>query len=137
MKEQRVKVAENIFTQSDKSKKIPDDALFDEDVIDMSDISDNQRYYGGILFLPSVAASYCLCGRKRAAADAAYCYGIGPQSYETTFEAISYLTNTHLLPILFAHFIGPENYTFWKKVFEECRLILRFDIPEETNIFDR
>ncbi|PXF41162.1 hypothetical protein BWQ96_09129 [Gracilariopsis chorda] len=44
MNEQRVKAAQHIFKQCKKAKKLPSDATFDRDVIDMTDISDDGRY---------------------------------------------------------------------------------------------
>ncbi|PXF40085.1 hypothetical protein BWQ96_10211 [Gracilariopsis chorda] len=128
MKEQRVKAAQHIFKQCKTAKTLPSDATFDRDVVDMTDISDEGRYYGRLLFVPSVAAAYCQYGRRTAAADAAHCDGVGPQSYGTTFEVVTYDTNMHLLPLLFAHFIGTEDYGTWEKVFEECKLIPGFDV---------
>ena len=96
-----------------KSQKIPSDAVFDTSVVEMSDIEDGKRYYGGMIFVPSVAERYVACGRKTTAADAAHCDGIGPQSYGTTFEVVTYDTNMHLLPLVFAHFVGVECYEYW------------------------
>ncbi|PXF39881.1 hypothetical protein BWQ96_10412 [Gracilariopsis chorda] len=96
MKEQRYKAAVRIFMQCKKSKKNAEDAIFDKDNIDVSDISDAGRYYGGILFVPSVASRYCLSGRSTAGADAAHCDGVGPQLYGSTLEVVTYDTNVHL-----------------------------------------
>ncbi|PXF42487.1 hypothetical protein BWQ96_07796 [Gracilariopsis chorda] len=137
MREQRVKAAQHLFKQYKKAKKLPSDATFDRDVVDMTDISDDGRYYGGLLFVPSIAAAYCQYGRRTAAADAAHFDNVGPQSCGTTFEVLTYDTNMHLLPLLFAHFIGTEDYGTWKKVFEECKLIPGFDVPARTTIVDQ
>lgn len=137
MKAQRVKAAQHIFKQCKKGKSIPADAVFSEDALDMSDISDTGKYYGGLLFVPSVANRYVELGRKTAAADAAHCDGVGPQSYGTSFEVVTYDTNMHLLPLVFAHFIGPENNDNWKKVLRECAEIPGFDVPSRTTIVDQ
>ena len=109
MKEQSLTAAKHIFGQCEKAKSIPTDEIFDEDVVDYSDIDENGRYYGGFIFNPSVAQRICATGRMTASADAAHCDGIGPQSYGTTFEVVAYDVNNHLFPLIFAHFVGPEN----------------------------
>ncbi|CAN8075950.1 unnamed protein product [Agarophyton chilense] len=137
MKRQRLKAAEYIFKQFQKTKKIDKDAVFDRDVVEISDIKDNERYYGGFLFVPSVAERYCKKGRRTTAADAAHRDGVGPLSYGTTFEVVTYDTNHHLLPLLFAHLIGAECYETWNTVFEECINIPGYDIAERTTIVDQ
>lgn len=69
--------------------------------------------------------------------DAANCDGIGPQSYGTTFELVTYETNMHLLPLVFAHFIGAECAEYWKIVFQECKRLPGFDDPTITTILDQ
>lgn len=111
MKQQRIKSEKYIFDQCKKSNNIPTDAAFDKDVIDMSDITDNGRYYGGLLFVPRVAAQYCELGRMTTAADAAHCDVVGPQSYGTTFEVVTYDTNRHLLPVFSLTSLVPNATT--------------------------
>lgn len=45
-----------------------------------------------------------------AAGDAAHWHAVGPQSYGTAFEVVTYDKNMHLLPLVFAHFVGPESF---------------------------
>lgn len=71
MKNYRLKSALCIFNQCIKKKNIPSVAHFDADVVDFSELDDNGRYYGGILFIPSVASNYSKYGRPTATADAA------------------------------------------------------------------
>lgn len=49
MKNVRIKSAKHIFEQCKKSKSIPKEALFDQNVVDLSDIEDISRYYGGFI----------------------------------------------------------------------------------------
>lgn len=137
MKETRVKAARHIFNQCQKGKTIPKDAVFNEDVVDVSDIIDDGRYYEGLLFVPSVACQYIREGRNTCAADAAHCDGVGPQSYGTTFEVVTYDTNMHLLPLLFAHFVGAECHEYWHRVFSECQKLEGFDVESRTTIVDQ
>ena len=137
MKQQRLKAAKHIFAQCKKAKSIPDDEVFNEDVVDYSDIDDNGRYYGGFVFVPSVASHICATGRMTASADAAHCDGIGPQSYGTTFEVVSYDANNHLFPLVFAHFVGAECLETWTRVFQACAGIEGFDVPLRTTIVDQ
>ena len=136
MKQQRIRSAKHIFQQCKNAKNIQEDAKFNEEVIDMSDIAEDGRYYGGLLFVPSVAARYYSLGRKTAAADAAHCHVVRPQSYGTTLEVVTYDTNIHLLPLVFAHFVGAESYEYWRTAFEACKEIPGFDVAERTTIDD-
>lgn len=43
----------------------------------------------------------------------------------------------HRLPLLFAHFFGPENNDSWKKVFEECTRMPGFDVVGKTTKVDQ
>ena len=137
MKQQRIRSAKHIFHQCKKAKNMPEDAKFNEEVIDMSDIAEDGRSYGGLLFVRSVAARYCALGCKTAAADVAHCDGLGPQSYGTILEVVTYDTNMHLLPLVFAHFVGAERYEYWRIVFEACKEIPGFDVAERTTIVDQ
>ncbi|CAN8065712.1 unnamed protein product [Agarophyton chilense] len=137
MKRQRLKAADFIFKQCQKTKKIDKDSVFDRDVVEISDIKDTDRYHGGFLFVPSVAEQYCKKGRRTTAADAAQCDGVGPQSYGTTYEVVTYDTNHHLIPLLFAHFIGAECFETWMTMLEECSNTPGFDIAERTTIVDQ
>lgn len=137
MKEQRLKAARHIFSRCKKEKSIPEEEVFNADVVDCSDINEQDRYYGGFIFVPSIAAHICETGRKTCAADAAHCDGVGPQSYGTTFEVVCYDCNNHLIPIVFAHFVGPECLETWRHVFLACAAIDGFDIPERTTIVDQ
>lgn len=56
MKTQRLKAAQHIFHLCKKGKSIPPDATFNASMVDMSDIDDTGRYYGGMLFVSSVAS---------------------------------------------------------------------------------
>lgn len=137
MKATRLKAAKYIFDQKKKILAIPKEATFNEEAVDMSDIEDCGRYYGGFWFIPTVATQYCQYGRKTASADAAHCEGIGPQSYGTTFEVVTYDANNHLLPVFFGHFVGAECYEYWKTVFDAMKGIDGYDVAERTTIVDQ
>lgn len=73
MNEKRLKAACHIFAQCKKAKTIPDDESFNADVVDCSVIHEDGRYYGGFIFVPSVASHICATGRNTSATDAAHC----------------------------------------------------------------
>lgn len=123
MKAQSLKATKHIFAQCHRSESIENDAHFNEYVVDMSDIWDDENYYGGLFIVPYVARQYCYFGRLTSVADAAHLDGVGSQPYGTAFEVVTSDTNHHLLPLVLAHFVGPEWYEKWKPVFEECRKI--------------
>lgn len=106
-------------------------------MVDISDIDDTGRYYGGMLFVSSVVDRYSQLGRRTAFADAAHYNGVGPQSYGTTFEVITYDTNMKILLPVFAHFIGTENYKYWKTVFEAAKHLTGFDVPTLNTIVNQ
>lgn len=103
----------------------------------MSDIEKEGRYYSRIFFVPSVVARHCTLGGKKAAADAAHCDEVGPQSYGTTFKVIMYDTNIHLIPLGFAHFVGTAKYEYYRTVFPACKKISGFEVPERTTTLDQ
>lgn len=137
MKLIRIKAAKHIFEQCKKSGTLPKDAKFVDSVVDLSDIEDNNRYYGGFIFIPSIASHFCIHGRMTSSADAAHCEGKGPQSYGTTFEVVTYDTNYNIVPIAFAHFVGAECHQYWSNVFRACKNIDGFDIPDRTVVVDQ
>jgi len=53
-----------MFAQLKKDGKITPDEVFDEGDIDLSDIEDGGRYYGGFIFVSSLAQQYASFGRQ-------------------------------------------------------------------------
>lgn len=137
MRATRVKAAKHIFQQCKKAGSLPKDAMFDDNVVSLSDIKDGFTFYGGFTLVMPVASTYVLKGRKTAAADACHCDGIGPQSYGTLFEVVTYDANNHILPLVFAHFVGSECEEYWTSVFNACKSLPGFDITERTTIVDQ
>lgn len=137
MKAVRVTSSRHIFNQMKKAGSIDSAATFDKNDVDVSDIIDDWSYYSGFLFVPNVAETFCQHALTTCAADAAHCEGIGTQSYGTTFEVVTYDSNHHLCPLLFAHSIGSECTLSWKRVFNALAEIPHFDIPGRTTIVDQ
>ena len=137
MKNIRIKAAKHIFQQCKKGKTIPSNAVFSEDMVNLKEIQDDEVYYAGFRFIPSIAAHMCKFGSKTGSADAAHCEGKGLNSYGTTFEVVLYDTNYNIVPIFFAHFIGAECYDYWHSVFKKCSTVDNFDIPQRTIIVDQ
>ena len=141
MKAQRIKAARFIYKQQEKlsysEKQGSIHAGFNVQDVDVSDIPDYGKYYGGFLFVPMVAEAFCRRGRMTCAADAAHCEGLGRRSYGTTFEVFGYDTNHHLCPLVFAHFVGAEGMDTWAKVFAAAADIPGFDVPTRTTIVDQ
>ncbi|PXF49623.1 hypothetical protein BWQ96_00501 [Gracilariopsis chorda] len=108
MKALRVKVAKHIFKQTVKGGALPKESVFDLGMVDVSDITDDGMYYSGFVFLLSTAQHFCQKARLITAADTTHCEEIGPQSYGTIFVVVGYHTNNHLVPLAFAHSVGPE-----------------------------
>lgn len=134
MKETRIKAARHIVKQCQKVKTIPNDAMFDADMVDLSDILDDDRYYERLIFVHGVAAQYIKESSKTCAADVALCEVLGPQFYSTSFGVVTYDTNKHLLPLLSAQFGGAEFHEYWKGVFEEYKKTDGFNISRKTTI---
>lgn len=80
-----------------------------------------------------MAEHFCAKGRMTAAADAAHCGGIWPQSCGTKFEVVGYDTNNHLFPLVFGHFVGPGCIETWRSIFSDCAKI---GVPLRTTIVD-
>ena len=132
MKATRRQAAKHFFNQCKKSKDIAADAVFDDKVVDVSDIDETAQYYGGFTFVPSIATDMCNTCRYIAAADAAHCEGKGIKSYGTTFEVVLYDANYNLVPILFANYVGAECHDYWRSVFQRCCQIKNFDVLRRT-----
>lgn len=81
MKEQRMKAARNINVQCKKSRSILSSAVFEKGAVNITDIEDHGRYYGGPRFMPIVAFKYMQTSCQAAGKDAARCDGLAPQSY--------------------------------------------------------
>lgn len=126
--------AKHIFKQCKETNMIAKDVVFSRNVVDISVISDDGKYYGGLIFSSTVAERYFMSGRRTAAAHAAQCDGVKPQSYETTFEVVTYDTNNHVIPIDFGHSVGPECYETWCVIFEECKRVPGFDTEDRTTL---
>ena len=120
MKAIGVKAAKHIFEQCKKGKTVPSNATFQEDMVTLDDIKDDESYYAGFTFIPSIAAHFCKFGRTTGSADAAHCERKGLNSYGTTFEVVVYDANYNIVPILFAHYVGAERYDYWHNVFQKC-----------------
>lgn len=137
MKKIRVKAARFIFNQRKKDGFVCNDETFDARCVDLRDVDDNAEYYGGFLFVPSIAEHFCKFGRKTSTADAAHCEGVGPQSYGTTFEVMVYDSNHHVVPILFSHSVGSESEETWSHVFKAVQKIPGFDVEGRVTIVDQ
>lgn len=101
LKEARLKAAQLILNQSKKAGFLPRDERFHPNTVDLFDIPDIGRYYGGFLFIPNVADHLVRTARKTISADAEHYQRIGPQSYRNTFEVILYDGNNHVTEIAF------------------------------------
>ena len=86
MRKIRLKAVKHIFEQLKKDNKIPVDAAFDPADVDMSDINDGDRFYGGWTHVSSVAEIYATLGLLTAYADAAHMEGKGYNTYGTFFK---------------------------------------------------
>lgn len=137
MKATRIKSARFIFEQSKKAGLLEDDEVFDSSSIDVQDIMDDEQYYAGFIFMPSICKHMAATCRKTSAADAAHCQGLGPQSYGTTYEVVLYDTNNHITPICFAHSVATENGETWKSVFQNVATIDGFDCPGRVIVTDQ
>lgn len=137
MKSIRMKAARYIFDQGKKNGTVQKEERFDPNIVDVSDIEDDHTYYGGFLFIPSIAVHMCRTARMTAAADASHCQGVGPQSYGTTFEVILYDGNHHIVPILFAHAVGTESEETWSRVFRSLANVSGFDVDGRVTIVDQ
>lgn len=40
----------------------------------------------------------------------------------------------HILPLVFSHFIGTENYNYWKTLFEAEKHLTGFDVTTRSTI---
>ena len=137
MKRTPIKAAKHIFEQCKKAKIFPQEALFDEGVVELDDIDDGGNYYAGFMFTPSVAKHMCATARMTFATDAAHCDGVGSQSYGTTFDVVGYDANNQLTLLVFAHSVGPECYDSWKMVFPACAMIDGLDVETRTTNLDQ
>lgn len=137
MKEIRLKATRYIFKQCQKSETVGSQETFEYNIVDTTDIDDNRKYYGGFLFVPSVASHLCTHGGKTASADAAHCQRVGPQSYETSLEVVCYDFNNHVVPICFYHSVGTESTDTRKNVFEAVKDISDFYVPGRVTIVDQ
>lgn len=137
MREVRVKAAEFIFRQCQKSGKVGKDERFDRNMVDVSDIVDGDTYYAGFTFIPSIASHMCKHARLTCSADASHCQGSGPQSYGTFFEVLNYDANNQLTPLVSSHSIGTESRETWDLVFSACLSIEEFDKAGRVTIVDQ
>lgn len=137
MKQIRVKAAEFIFKQMKKGGTVRSNERFDSSIVSTDDISDEGVYYGGFLFIPSIAPEILKNCRMTAAADASHCQGIGPQSYGTIFEVVVYDANNHVIPVLFYHSVGTECDEAWGRVFGMLKKVDGFDVPGRVTIVDQ
>lgn len=134
MRQIRLKAAKHIPQQCKKGKSIPKDAAYQESTAYVDDVSDNGIHYGGIVFVPVASKTYALNGRMSTAADAVHCNGVGPHSYCTYFEVVTYDTNMHLLPLTFKHFVGTKCHDYRKEIFFHCKQIAGFDVPLQNTV---
>lgn len=74
-----IKAVENNYRQLKKDGYIPDDNPFYMAVVDMSYISDECRYYSGLIFVSNICQHPFKKGLLNTSADAARCQGVGPQ----------------------------------------------------------
>lgn len=102
--------AKHIFDQYKNENKFPKEDVFDQNVVDLSDIEDSSISYCELIFLSSMTDSFSESEKLTAITYAAHCDGTGPQSYRTTFKVLIYYCNQNLVPIIFGHFVGTECY---------------------------
>ena len=89
--------------------------------MDVSDINPDGKYYGGFVFVPSIANHFAEHGRMTCTADASHCKGVGPQSYGKFFQVLQYDTNNQIIPLATAHHVGTESFETWDFVFRSLR----------------
>lgn len=81
---------------------------FKSDMEDVSDMADDGKYYGGILFNPSIDKRIWNKGLMYKATNASHFQGVGRRSNETKFEIFVYDTINNIVSILISHFVGTE-----------------------------
>lgn len=123
MKATNMKAKRHISFICMKQKTITRDAVFNEGVVNLTDIHDDGKYYVGVPFFPCVEAQYIKLSRSICAADASHCVGVGLQLYGVTFEIITYDTGMHVLYLMLAQFEGEEFHDYKQRVFAEYKQI--------------
>lgn len=108
MRDTRLSAARFIFGEIQKARMVAESEQFDVESVDLSYIADEQEYYGWFTIGPSEAEHMKTECRKTKEADAGDCQGVGPQSYETTFEVVLYDGNSNLVPIFFSHSVSTD-----------------------------
>lgn len=125
-----------IFRQYKQEGHVRYEEVFDDSVVDLSDISDSSRYNGGIAFVPNVAENFFHTARNCATADVSYCQGVGPQSYGTTFEVVLYDANHNISPLCSSLSVAMVLEETWGLVFNAIGGICSFDIPGRVTLMD-
>lgn len=136
-KQIRVRTEENIFRQCKKKGYVTKWEVFDISVVDLSDISDDGRYYYLKLFVPSIASQMNFVGSKTKTADGAYCLGVGNQSYGNVFEVPAYDINNHIVPVVFFHSVTIASSGTWGPVFAAPKDVPCFDTDDRATIVDQ
>lgn len=95
-------------------------------------IEDEALYYERILLVPSTSQHFVCTAHLTTCSDAARYQGVGPQSYVTIFQVLSYDASKNLLPIVFAHSVASESAKTWTSAYQACRGIEGFDIPKRV-----
>ena len=124
----RTKSAKFIHMQQVKSGKLPKDAVFNDAQVDLADIVDGDRYYGGFTYCSSLAAHYAARCTLIAYADAAHMEGKGQFSYGTYLEYGIHDQNNSLCPVVKAHTVSPECHGDWLRVFQAAADVPGVDV---------
>jgi hypothetical protein len=132
----RLKSAEHIFLQLKKDGKLPLDAVFDPAVVELRDIKDGERFYGGFTFVSGVAETYVTKGLLITASDACHCAGKGWQSFGYFSAVVGYDQNNNLLPLEAGHSVACEGGETWGKHFTEVANIPGYDVSGRINFVD-
>jgi len=136
MRKIRLKAAKHIFEQLQKDDKIPIDAEFDPADVDMSDIHDGDRFYGGWTFVSSVSEIYATQGLLSAYADAAHMEGKGQNTYGIFLNIGTYTANRNLGSIVSGHGIGAECKEEWLPRFKAAADVANFDCEGRVILVD-
>lgn len=98
MKEVRYKSIELIFKPNKKVRRIEDHVEFDKSDVDVSKIQEDLKCYAGFLFVLSIYRHILELRRIKCTYDDSHCQGVGPQSYGTFYQLLSYDMDNQLPP---------------------------------------
>lgn len=109
----RLNAAEHFFQEIDRGASVAEYAVYSESKWTWTTY---QRYYAGISFQSNFSNSLALNGNILTTIDATHFYNKSAQICSTSIKYITYDTNVHFLPLLFALFSGAESHEYWKKI---------------------